>query len=345
MVSNANKNILKNGNIIVADINVYDSNSKLDKTLSVSNFNLELGKDKFLPGFDKNLLGQKKKNNYKFSIHFPKNYKVEKYRNRSYEFILNIKSFTESINDENDYKTDINDKKSNNFKSKSGNFEQENKLNKKNRKNSKLVEKLIKEKEKILQEVEKSKILISDLEQKLELEKQAPKALVIPNELKKEVEQYAMQKFFEEFVTYYNFYKVTTERICIESEMSDDAKLKSLAKGYRMISWQFDELFKKYGLFELKPIEGDAFDPTFQKVNDQFIDDQLPTNTIINVHSPAFKLHDRVIQVALVDTTLKSDDPQAKKIIEKCGDKAYHLTPGKIHTLEEKIKNNLSNKD
>nr|WP_307908373.1 hypothetical protein [Mycoplasmopsis bovis] len=49
-----------------------------------------------------------------------------------------------------------------------------------------------------------------------------------------------------------------------------------------------------------------------------------------------------MLHVALVDTTVRSTDPQAKVLIEKSGDNAYHKTPGKLHTLEEKVSESIA---
>ncbi len=65
----------------------------------------------------------------------------------------------------------------------------------------------------------------------------------------------------------------------------------------------------------------------------------IPLLMFIRLH---LCLHDRVLHVALVDTTVRSTDPQAKVLIEKSGDNAYHKTPGKLHTLEEKVSESIA---
>nr|WP_307919010.1 nucleotide exchange factor GrpE [Mycoplasmopsis bovis] len=199
---------------------------------------------------------------------------------------------------------------------------------------------MVKAQAKILSLYAKSEMLARDnefLKAQLERAKETPKTIVVPDEMKKQIHQYALQDFFEQFVNYYSLYKTTTLSSEKQAELLDDPKLKAFAKGYRMITWQFDELFKKYNFIEIKPIEGEIFNPEYQKVNDQFIDDEFPTNTIINVHSSAFMFAlIECFMLHLLIQQLESTDPQAKVLIEKSGDNAYHKTPGKLHTLRGK---------
>lgn len=167
------------------------------------------------------------------------------------------------------------------------------------------------ENKKLASELAKAQLTISKKEKEKESqektnEQPVQKVLVVPKEMKKEIETYALQKFFEEFISYYKFYKVSSTKAIIEAETSDNDHLKAYARGNKMIIFQFDELFKKYGLHELMPKVGEMFDPLYQKVNDQIVDDSKPEHTIINVQSPGYKLHDRVVAVALVDTSIKS---------------------------------------
>ncbi|MCE6056553.1 nucleotide exchange factor GrpE [Mycoplasmopsis agalactiae] len=321
------KKTFDKGDILIVDIDAYSPKKELIEPFCIKDYELVLGKNNFLQNFDDKFLHNEIKPSYKFQLKIPKNHPNEKYRNQKLFFEVTLKNYEELTKQKaldtsegvNKSQEEINDDPL--------------------AKAQERILSLFVENEKLIKQNELLKIL-------LEKEKEGPKAVVIPNELKKEVEQYALQKFFEEFVNYYSLYKVTSLSSEMQAELLDDPKLKAFSKGYRMITWQFDEMFKKYNFVELKPIEGEIFDPKYQKVNEQVIDDEFPSNTIINVHSSAYKLHDRILHVALVDTSVRSDDPQAKVLIEKLGDNAYHKTPGKLHTLSEKVaetiaKNNI----
>ncbi|WP_051622776.1 nucleotide exchange factor GrpE [Mycoplasmopsis primatum] len=377
MNSKFNNIILEQGDKLILDIHVYTNNGGMSKELSKNNFALVLGQNSFIPDFDENFIGRNLEDTYDFVISFDKKYPLEKYRNQDIRFLIDVKDYisksqsdleTKIIslqNEVSEIKKDYQEQSQVIELTKNEAKNAHNSLMMVQKQKDELEKKLLNSKtnkqtapnndsatptnsaeiEKLNQENKELNEQIKVLKEEIQKAKAAPKALTIPKELKKEVEQYALQKFFEEFVAYYKFYKVTSERVDKEAEILDDPKLKAFSKGYRMITWQFDELLKKYGLVEIKPTEGETFDPSYQKVNEQFIDDKLPTNTIINIHSPAFKLHDRVLQVALVDTTVQSSDPQAKRIIEEDGDDAYHKTPGVIHTLEEKIRSSMKIKE
>ncbi|VEU75327.1 heat shock protein GrpE (activation of DnaK) [Mycoplasmopsis maculosa] len=151
------------------------------------------------------------------------------------------------------------------------------------------------------------------------------KLVSIPEDKKKEIERYSLQKFFEEFSKYYSVFKFTTEKLVLKAQEEEDSNRLKLLSNYKATIWQFDELFKNFGLEEIRPIFGEQFDPNTQKVMDQFIDDELESNTIINVLSIGYKLYDRVIKVANVVTSLKSTDVQAKKILEEKGPENSYL--------------------
>ncbi|WP_406616809.1 nucleotide exchange factor GrpE [Mycoplasmopsis adleri] len=185
------------------------------------------------------------------------------------------------------------------------------------KKNSKLNSKIIKEYEKEINSlrgllhdnhfvIEELKFNNQKLMNEIKAKDEAPKALVVPKEMKQEIEKYALQKFFEDFVSYYKYFKLSTLKANDDATKSKDKKLQSFASGNMMISRQFDDLLQKYGLVELQPTLGQEFDPSYQKVNELIYDKKAAPNTIVKVHSPGYKLHDRVITVAIVDVSTQN---------------------------------------
>lgn len=325
--NNEAKKTFSKGDRLIVDVNTYSPNGDLVDRFCVKNFELILGKNTFINNFDDKFLHNEIKPSYKFQVKIPKNDPSDIYKNQKFWFEVELKNYDEIM------------------AKKSSNSNEETNLESAEKIDHLKDDPLVKAQAKILSLYAKSEMLARDnefLKAQLERAKETPKTIVVPDEMKKQIHQYALQDFFEQFVNYYSLYKTTTLSSEKQAELLDDPKLKAFAKGYRMITWQFDELFKKYNFIEIKPIEGEIFNPEYQKVNDQFIDDEFPTNTIINVHSSAFMLHDRVLHVALVDTTVRSTDPQAKVLIEKLGDNAYHKTSGKLHTLEEKVSESIA---
>lgn len=326
MKANINKNILEIGDRLIVNIGVYSENGIIKK-LSRENLPMVLGQNNFIPDFDSNLIGQNLEEFYEFVKTFNKRYPHPMFRNNRFKFVVEVleyhdKQFGELV------------KKNMELTGQLAKMEKQ-----KSEQNAKADPKELKEKDELIEQLREN---IAQLKQEVFDAKRAPKALVIPPEMKKEAEKYALQKFFDKFISIYIYYKITTLRSQMEAEVLQDDKLLAYAKGFRMITYQFDQLFQSYGIQEITPVEGEIFDPSYQKVNEQFIDDKLPSNTIINVHSPCFKLHDRTINVAIVDTTVQSSDEKlAKKVIEKMGPRAHHKTPGVLHTMEQKVRSSI----
>ena len=67
-----------------------------------------------------------------------------------------------------------------------------------------------------------------------------------------------------------------------------------------MTEEKMQKIFAKNGLLQIKPTEGDKFDPNFHDALFQAKIPEQTTGTIIQVMKMGYRLHDRVIRAAQV---------------------------------------------
>ncbi|MEA4115617.1 nucleotide exchange factor GrpE [Mycoplasma sp. 744] len=127
----------------------------------------------------------------------------------------------------------------------------------------------------------------------------------MPEEEIKNIKQYALQQFLEEFLDPY-----LTLKIAIESALNNnDLSVQNYAKGFTMVVNLIDEVLKNKGLSIIQPLINSEYDPETSKIIEQIVDNSLQNNTVIKIKQNGYKLFDRVIKPALVITS--------KKIIHK----------------------------
>ncbi|WP_051590849.1 nucleotide exchange factor GrpE [Mycoplasmopsis felifaucium] len=298
-------NILNPGDQITVDIEVYNTKNVVIKKLSKNDITLVIGQDDSYMNVAQLMQGLEIKDLYDFSIQLPKEFKKAFLKLKNISLKVVLKKYTEKKivdleNEINRLQNEIDCFKAKEEKNKADE-EAKNKISELQQFISDLTSKLS-DKDFMIKELN---VMIDKLKEEIKLREQAPKAVVVPKEMKQEIEKFALQKFFEDFISYYKFFKLSANKAQEDADNSNDDKLKAFAKGNKMIAWQFDELLKKYGLNEVMPVVGEQFDPSYQKINELIEDDTKPNNTILKVHSSAYKLHDRVISVAVVDASKK----------------------------------------
>lgn len=88
-------------------------------------------------------------------------------------------------------------------------------------------------------------------------------------------------------------------------EISTDMKVlakdfTALHQGLVMIEDRMQKIFSKNGLLQIKPNEGEKFDPNFHEALFQAKLPEKQSGTIIQVMKTGYRLHDRVIRAAQV---------------------------------------------
>ncbi|KAK1418021.1 hypothetical protein QVD17_27157 [Tagetes erecta] len=81
--------------------------------------------------------------------------------------------------------------------------------------------------------------------------------------------------------------------------------LDSLLEGVEMTEKQLSEIFRKHGVEKFDPTN-EAFDPYRHHAVSQVPDDTKPPNTVAEVTTMGYMLHDRVLRPAVVSVTIKT---------------------------------------
>ena len=80
----------------------------------------------------------------------------------------------------------------------------------------------------------------------------------------------------------------------------DNVHLKTLYSGVTMTEEQLQKVFNRNGMYQIKPEEGDGFDPN---LHEALFAHEVPgkeSNTIMAVEKIGYRLQDRTIRPALV---------------------------------------------
>lgn len=80
-----------------------------------------------------------------------------------------------------------------------------------------------------------------------------------------------------------------------------DYNTEDFAKGFNMICQNFKEIMESFGVEEVGQV-GETFDPNFHNAAMHIEDDSLGTNVISQVFQKGYKIGDRVIRYAMVQT-------------------------------------------
>ncbi|WP_215744636.1 nucleotide exchange factor GrpE [Mesomycoplasma hyorhinis] len=113
-------------------------------------------------------------------------------------------------------------------------------------------------------------------------------------EEKENIKKFSLQKFLESFISPFSNLK---SAIDFGSD-ADNAAVSNYVKGFAMLYRQLEKVLESFGLEKIEPKKGAEFDSHFHSV--YHVEDISNNETIIEVKSIGYKLHDRVIKPALV---------------------------------------------
>lgn len=83
--------------------------------------------------------------------------------------------------------------------------------------------------------------------------------------------------------------------------------------GFTYIYNQLIQALASEGLSEMAPKVGDKFDPVYMNAIDVKETDEAEPNTVVQVHSKGYKLHDRLIKAAMVTVAKKPEEKKEEK--------------------------------
>ncbi|WP_051617845.1 nucleotide exchange factor GrpE [Mycoplasmopsis iners] len=139
-------------------------------------------------------------------------------------------------------------------------------------------------------------------------EAQVVERLTLPKEELEKIKLYAMQKFFDDFLTPYSTLKMAFDA----ASNSDNPEVKNYTLGFNMVLNMVENVLNDYGIVEFVPQLNSEFDPETSKIIEQIVDDSQKANTIIKVKQNGYKLHERVLKPALVIATKHSEKTNDK---------------------------------
>ncbi|MDR2568376.1 MAG: nucleotide exchange factor GrpE [Mycoplasmataceae bacterium] len=109
-----------------------------------------------------------------------------------------------------------------------------------------------------------------------------------------EVKKYALQKYAAKLVDI-----VSQFNTAVNFPVQDE-KIKNWLYGFQMYSQMFNDLLSQMGIVEVVVTKGSDFDPNIMEVADTVAEPNLKENTVYVVLNNAYKLHDRIIKLAMV---------------------------------------------
>ncbi|UUM20259.1 nucleotide exchange factor GrpE [Mycoplasma sp. 2045] len=255
---------------------------------------IRVGKNEYLPDFDKYLIGQKFNKKLTIKLVFPSDYIFKDFRGKkAYVNLKDIKLQNSHIKKE---ESKANDKEKELLASE--------------------IEKLNAEKIQLSSQIDSLNAKVKELENKIQLDqytyklklqeldgnfKQKYEELVTKtNETKKqevlENKKYALSKFLEEFMEPYNNYMGAMNA----GLNSDNEVVKNYCFGFSIVAKQFENLFNENGAQLIDPIVGSEFDAHTQEVVQIEHDNNKADNSIIRVVRYGLKIGDRVVKPASV---------------------------------------------
>lgn len=171
-----------------------------------------------------------------------------------------------------------------------------------------------KEKEEFLEKIRdlESKILkleaqhkIAEFEFKNKIQKLEAKSSERVEEIKKElyekakeekenIKKFSLQKFLESFISPFSNLKSAIDF----GVSTENPAVSNYVKGFEMLYKQLENVLESFGVQKIEPKKGEPFDSHFHSVYQ--VEDVSNNETIIEIKSIGYKLHDRVIKPALV---------------------------------------------
>lgn len=140
-------------------------------------------------------------------------------------------------------------------------------------------------------------------------EKATKKVKELKNDLQKKVEnetelikKYSLQPFFEEFSSPF----LNLKKAISFGTASKNSEISAYVKGFEMLVNQIENVLENFGLVKIYPKIGDFFDSSVHEIYEIIKGDK---DKILDVVSPGYKLHDRIVKTALV-VVGKPDDQQ-----------------------------------
>ncbi len=82
---------IANGDVVIFDFKGYIDNKEMENG-SGNDFELEIGSNQFIPGFEEQMIGMKKGEQKSINVKFPKDYHAKEIANKDARFDLNIKN-------------------------------------------------------------------------------------------------------------------------------------------------------------------------------------------------------------------------------------------------------------
>ncbi|QIW62322.1 nucleotide exchange factor GrpE [Mycoplasmopsis gallinacea] len=241
---------------------------------------IELGKDEYLPKFDKLLVNRKIYKNMEVKFTFPKNYEDELVAGKSVLItIIDLK---------------VSHKK---------HFEM--KINEKDEKVAELEKELakvqsqlvIKEKELMLQaEAFKRKAEEFQSLAKAQLDQEIEKRVAKYEAEKKEAKKYALSSFVEDLMEPFNNFVLAAK----SGENSDDITLRNYCIGFDIVKRQFENVFANNDVTVIYPEVGQSFNAHEQEAIDVVENSNLANEEIVKVVRFGVKVGDRVVKPATV---------------------------------------------
>lgn len=90
---------------------------------------------------------------------------------------------------------------------------------------------------------------------------------------------------------------------------ADDCSTETVLQGVEMIHRQLEELTERHGVTKIEA-EGARFDPNYHEAVERVETDDVPDMTILEVTSPGYMLHDRVLRPARVRVAVSPSDEE-----------------------------------
>lgn len=116
------------------------------------------------------------------------------------------------------------------------------------------------------------------------------------NEEISQLKKYGNQKFFEEFIIVYNNLHLAINA----GTKQDNVAVQNYVRGFEMLFNQMTNLLSEFGLEQITPQLKDLYNPELHQVFEIISSDEIK-DSILEVKSIGYKLHDRVLKPALVN--------------------------------------------
>ncbi len=89
----------------------------------------------------------------------------------------------------------------------------------------------------------------------------------------------------------------------------DETDTDALLQGVQMIHRQLEDLAARYGVSEISA-EGEKFDPNYHEAVERVETDEVPEMRIVEVTSPGYMLHERLLRPARVRVAVSPQTEQ-----------------------------------